>query len=136
MDRIFIAVFARYRRRFGEESLYRAWNAATFHVTTFVNLATMAFPAPLFVAVSPNPAKLLHSPGPIYAIVIGAVVVVGFLVDRRCARFLNNPPPIMTKEPMEDITLLRAFHWISVVLFLVACVSAAAVGRYYGLFRH
>lgn len=134
-ERIFVAVFARYRRKYGEGSLNRAWSAATYHVTTFVYIATMVFPAPLVLAASPDPAKLLHSPGPLYAFVIGAGVAVGYLVDRKCEGFRNNPPPIETTEPMEDARVIRAFHWTAVALFLVACALAAAVGRYLGLWR-
>lgn len=136
LDRVFVAVFARFRRRFGEESLKRAWRAAAFNVKSYVFIASTAFLVPLFLAASPSPAKLLRSPGSIYAIVIGAVVAVSICLDRRWGGFLNNPPPTEPTEQIEDARLIRVFHLTAVALFLIGCVSATAIGRYFGLNRH
>lgn len=136
LDRIFVAVFARFRRRFGEESLKRAWRAAAYHVKSYVYMATAAFPAPLFLAASSSPAKLLRSPWPIYTMLIGTAVVLSILLDRRWGRFLGNPPPVEMTEPIEDTRLIRAFHCAAMALFLIACASAVAVGRYYRLYRY
>ena len=130
MDRIFIAVFARYRRRLVGRSLRQAWSAATFHVTTFVYPATLVLAVPVFVAMSPDPAEVLLRPWPVYLLVIGLGLMIGYLLDRRFRRFLVNPPPLDATESTDDARLIWVFRWFAIGLFLVGCVASRIFGAY------
>lgn len=128
-DRIFLTVFARYRRRLGDINLRWAWVRALGEVAGFLipPVSVLAFVLIILAyALSGRGSPADHMRcGKATTVVIW--LGIAFILQARFTRYLKDPPPLRVEESSEDRQALRTFHGICIGIFLAGCAAAVAL---------
>jgi hypothetical protein len=127
LDQLFIAIFARYRRKRGEAFIDSAWRSAANSANTYI-IAPIIVPV-LFVGSVLNAwlrvgnhmdhMRLLQ----ITFVVIGFALI--FRLERRFRKYLSAPPNLMSEEAISERNLI----WFARA-FSVGCLIAIAFVGY------
>lgn len=131
LDRVFLVVFARWRRKKGSSNLESAWFNASYRVSTYISwpiaaaaLILVALAYTLFRTGSPAAHKHI-----VQIIGVIAWLLVGFLLDRRFKKFLYDPPALTHDESTSDKQLVLRFRAISLGVFAVTCLVGYLLHR-------
>ena len=126
IDRVFLVVFSRFRRKVGDSDIDAAWRGASNRVTGFLVLPIAAFMVLLTLifywirgieAPIDQRAKFITQVG---AVVIGLVIVV--LLERRFKKYLSVPPALSSRESLGEKRLVFRFRTIAVSVFVLICL--------------
>ena len=124
LDRVFLVVFARYRRKKGSSNLESAWFNASYRVSAYISWPIAAAALILVALVyalfgTGAPASHRHT-----AQVIGVIswLLAGFLLDRKFRKFLYEPPALTQEESASDKQLVFRFRAIAFGVFVVTCL--------------
>lgn len=125
IDRVFVVVFARYRRKTGDSDLESAWRTASFRVSGYLVLPIAALTVLSTLAI--YSLKRLGEPidrqgtllTQVAAVVIGLLVTV--LLDKRFKKYLLNLPELSTDESRAEKLLIVKFRVIAVGIFSLVC---------------
>jgi hypothetical protein len=121
LDRIFLIIFGRFRRKLGNSNIASAWNRANYKVAGYmlwlISSVTMIVVVLSYCLTGGGaPARQKQS-----AQVIGVVTwfAFSFLLNRRYLKYLSNPPQLAAKESIQDRQLLTQFRIFCVGTFIV-----------------
>lgn len=129
VDRIFLVVFGRYRRRLGDANLRWAWVRALGAVAGFLILPTAVLAFAIIISTyvlngSGSPADHMRW-GKLVTIVIW--LGLAFTLQARFTRYLQNPPPLVRIESSKDRRALWMFRGACIGIFLVGCAVAVTL---------
>jgi ABC-type uncharacterized transport system permease subunit len=132
LDRVFLVVFARCRRKKGGSNLESAWYSANYQVSAYVSwpvaaaaLVLVALVFSLFRTGSPVDHKRT---GQIIAVV--AWLIAAVLLDRRFRKYLYQPPALTHEESSADKQLVFRFRAVSFGVFALVCLVGYLLHRY------
>ena len=127
-DRIFVAIFARYRRRKGGD-IERAWRAADYQVGSYLTLPLAFLGGVVFFSLWPVHGSMSADQRRC-AQIVGAALALAmyFVLQRRFSKFLSSPPPLDVQESETEARLIRIFRIATIGVFIVGCALAAVVG--------
>lgn len=130
LDRIFLTIFARYRRKLGEPRVNSAWVRAVGKMTGFLILPTAALTFTLVIVVylvngSGTPAD--HMRWGKIAVIVGWLGLA-LLLQARFTKYLRMPPRLVLTESSQDRHAVFWFRAICVAIFLSICVAALLLG--------
>lgn len=133
VDRIFVVVFARYRRKMGDGAISIAWNKARSNLLGYLIFPIVALTSVLvLVLYYVNGLRLpLDKQDRLIAQIVVGVVVLGLNVflKRRYRSYLAMPPSLSPREPPNDSRVLLLFRAGSVGFFLAICLLGFALYR-------
>jgi hypothetical protein len=125
LDKVFLVVLARCRRKRNGSDLASAWYSATYKVAAYVSWPVAATTLVLVAVVysvlrtgSPMEHKRI---GQIAAVL--AWLVTAFLLNRRFRKYLYDPPMLKHEESRDEKRLVFRFRAISVGLFAIVCLA-------------
>jgi hypothetical protein len=126
IDRVFLALFARYRRKLGEPQVNVAWIRAVGKIAGFLILPTAALTFVLVVVTylfnglgSPTDhmrwGKIAASVG---------WLTIAILLQARFSKYLREPPLLSHEESAGDRRVILWFHTACIGFFLMTCAVA------------
>jgi len=127
IDKIFLVVFARYRRKVGESNLESAWRSASNKVSGYVAIPIVA----VFLILIMATFSLKRIGAPIDSstqraaqFVAGvSAVVIAVILDRHFKRYLLEPPGLASEESESEKRLVFIFRVIAIGMFVLACLT-------------
>jgi hypothetical protein len=131
MDKVFEAMFARWRRKLGDSNLESAWRRTSNSISGLILFPTAAIVIPVALVL----AAIMHAgysgPEKITIQILGVVIwfSVSFLLDRRFRKFLISPPRLESKESFIDKRLLMKFRVACIASFVVSCLGGWLMHR-------
>ena len=131
LDRIFLIVFARYRRKLGGGSERFAWRQASNKMGWYLIWPTVSITAVL-ISVAYSVARLgLGAEYRRLMQIAGVVAVlwVAFALDRHFRRYLLAPPRLSPVESPHEARLLFWFRIISICTFVLTGLLAFGLAR-------
>ena len=134
IDRIFLTVFARYRRKLGESELSAAWMRSVTKVAGFLILPVVAVTCILLIAMylltgAGTPAD--HKRWCTMTVIV-SWLAMAFSLQARFNKYLNQPPILSLAESVADKHAVMWFRLACNGLF-VALVVAGFVCHAAGL---
>ena len=126
LDRVFLVVFARYRRKKGDSSLESAWHVASYKVSAYISWPIAAITL-VFVVVA---YTLVRAGSPIdhkrfgQILAVAAWLIAAFLLDRRFRKYLADPPALSPEESRIEKQLVLRFQALSFAIFAMTCLIA------------
>lgn len=121
LDRLFIIIFARYRRKRGDANLNTAWQLASYVVSIYVSWPIVAVVA--FIVITGYSIIKVGDSTEHWKIALVAVVVIAliasFLLDRRFQKYLRDPPELPVQESREDRMFVFWFHATAIGIFVL-----------------
>lgn len=126
MDRVFVVIFARYRRKLGDAEIDAAWRIASNRVTSFIVLPIAALVVVTtlllywFEGIQSSISQHDKSLTQVVAVLVGLVLII--FLEKRFKKYLLSPPVLAVKESIEDGMLVVKFRIISVGIFLGVCL--------------
>lgn len=131
LDRVFLIVFARYRRQIGDSNIASAWQRACYKVAGYISwplavttLVSVVVAYALIRTGSPADHKRF---GQIAAVVVWLVVVV--LLNRRFRKYLSDPPALASEESRTEKQLVLRFRVLSFGVFALTCLIGFVLHR-------
>lgn len=126
LERVFLVVFARYRRKLGDAKIEFAWRLASNKVSGYLLWPTASITAILVISVYSltgvgsrvEHRRLMQIAG------VVAVLCMAFALDRHFRRYLLAPPGLSPAESPDEARLLFWFRVISICTFVLACLLA------------
>lgn len=126
LDRVFLVLFSRGRRKMGDANVEAAWHRASFHVSAYLALPTAAVVIVIIAAINALTDINLtveHKRG--WQIFGGLLcVLAGILLDRRFEKYLSALPPLNSKESQEEKSLVRWYRTFTIGTFALVCLGA------------
>jgi hypothetical protein len=123
LDRLFVVVFARYRRK--DSNLESAWLRAANRVSGYLVLpvaaATLVLIAIVYSFMQTGTPIEHKRTGQIFTGVAG--VLIFYMLNRRFRQYLSVPPALPSLETRTDTQLVFWFRLISVGIFILACLT-------------
>jgi hypothetical protein len=124
MDRVFLILFARCRRKKGDANLVSAWQRANYEVATYISWPISAITLVLVLmgyAVLRAGSSADHKD---FAKIAGVIawLVVAFLLDRRFRKYRLAPPKIALDESPDEKHLVFRFRAIAFGVFAFTCL--------------
>jgi len=131
LDRLFLVVFARYRRRMGASNDEAAWRRASNSVTLFfvfpvavgvLGLATLSY---WWTGLGS------HAEHRKWAQIVAGAVGLGLalLLDRRFQRYRSAPPLLGSEESRSDCRLVLTFRVLSIGLVVVIWIIGVLIRK-------
>lgn len=128
IDRVFVAVFARYRRR-NPLNLKGAWHAAEYQVGTYTGIPLVQLVVfGIWLSMPGHYADSEFARRGVAAAGVVSVLIAQLLIARRFKVFLLDPPPLALVEPLEDRKLVSNFRLACVSVTLVTTSMLIAYG--------
>ena len=125
LDRVFLIVFARYRREKKGSNLESAWYAANYKVSMYVTwpiaAAAVVLIAIIYSLVSLGTQADHKKMAQIVAVI--AWVVAAVSLDRRFRKYLYDPPPLIPEESISDRQLVFRFRSVLFGAFVLTCAT-------------
>jgi hypothetical protein len=119
IDRIFIAVFARYRRK-PSYSVHSAWHAADYQVASYLALmVTIAVMSIFFIVWPDHRAVTLGQRRLSVAVAIAAAMSFTYVLRRNFRKYLTDPPPFVAAASDAEARVILLFR-----LFAIGIVIA------------
>jgi hypothetical protein len=128
VDRVFLVIFSRYRRKLGDADVDAAWRNASNQVSGYLVLpaATVVF---VLLAIIESFSEDGLNTGHKRAWQILAAVfwlLIAVLLDRRFRKFLSNQPRLTAEETLEEKSLVLRFRAVAIGTFVLACLVVIA----------
>ena len=118
-------MFARHRRKMGDDRIDTAWHKASFKVSIYLGFLSVACLLVLIAAIyslaNVNFPVAHKRSWQIFAGIVG--VVTGILLDKRFKRYLSPRPILAAEESSEEKSLVRCFRVTTIAAFVLACVG-------------
>ena len=126
IDRVFLVLFGRFRRKFGDTKIEAAWHSASFRVSGHLALFAAATVFVLFeVTQWFTGSGLAPKQERAWQIVVGVVAVsITVLLDRRFKKYLSVPPTLAAEESSAEKSLIRWFRATTIGTFAFVCLAA------------
>ena len=122
IDRVFLVIFARYRRKAGTTGIESAWRSASNKVTGLLILPLVSLGTVMTLAVYSFKGIGAHIDGTVMRAIqaVGgvAIVVIAMMLDRRFKEFLLAPPEVSAAEAPDERRLVFSFHVIGAGAFI------------------
>jgi len=126
IDKVFLVVFARYRRKVGDSDVSAAWRGASNKVTGFLVLPVAAFM--VLIALTFYWIRGIEAPidqhdkfvTQVGAVVIGLAIIA--LLERRFKKYLLSPPALTSEESRDERMLVIWFRAIAISSFVLVCL--------------
>lgn len=130
IDRVFLTVFARYRRKLATSSGNSAWVRAVGKTTGFLILPLTAA---VFVLIElvylftgwGTPADHLNWGK---ATSVATWLATAFLLQARFTKYLRDPPSLPAEESPSDRRIVLWFRVVSAGIFVAVCVTEFLLG--------
>jgi hypothetical protein len=121
IDRIFLAVFDRYRRVPGH-GVESSWRAADYQVASYLTWPFVLLIVAIFLVAWPDHrAATVIQRRAAQTVTIAVGLLMGYLLHRRFKRFLTEPPPLSPTEAKGDARLVLVFKVVTIGVFLTGC---------------
>ena len=118
-------MFARHRRKMGDDRIDAAWHKASFKVSIYLGFLSVACLLVLIAAIysltDVNFPAAHKRPWQFFAGIVG--VLTGILLDRRFKRYLSPQPILAAEESSEEKSLVRWFRITTIAAFVLACIG-------------
>lgn len=132
IDSVFVAMFARYRRR-PAHTLDSAWRAAEYQLGSHLVVTLAVLGVSLFLVASPSHRAVTSEQRQLVIVVIIALgLLLAFALNRRFHKFLTSPPPLEPTESVTNTRLIRVFRLLS----LGVCATGFAFAYFLGYSAH
>jgi len=131
LDRVFEAVFARWRRKLGDSNLESAWRRASNKVSAYLLFPIAAATVVLMAVVYSFMGTGTFVEQKKLAQIVGVVVwiAISILLDRRFKKYLLIPPRLAPDESSTARQVVFWFHFISIGVFVLTCLSGYLLHR-------
>lgn len=131
LDKVFLVIFARNRRKKGDSNLESAWYLASYKMSAYIGwpvaAATLVLAAATYAltrAGSPSAHKHL---GELMAAAVW--LMAAYLLDRRFRKYLSNPPTLTSQESPHEWRLVVGFRAASLGFFALTCLVGFLLHR-------
>ena len=131
LDKVFLVVFARCRRKLGNSNVESAWRRASNRVSAYIAwpvVASVAFLAVLVYSFTQTGSPIAHK-RTVQIVAVIAGILASLLLDRRFRKYLSNPPPLASEESHSERRLVFRFHAISIAVFVLTCLVGFLLHR-------
>lgn len=131
IDRLFLVMFARQRRKMGDGRMDAAWHKASWSVSMYLVLPSLLVSFVLVaIVIRIVGAELLAVTTKRNWQICGGIlgVAIGILLDRRWERYRSSPPELAAGEASEDKLLIRRLRIGSIGSLALALAVAFYLG--------
>lgn len=125
LDRVFLIVFARYRRKLGSVNVESAWLQASNKVSGYLVLplgAAIVVAAVLIYATTRTGTLGEHKKACALISAVAAVLAA-LALQRRFKKYLSHPPPLAPQESRPDQQYVFWFRFIAAGIFVLVCAT-------------
>jgi cytochrome b561 len=131
LDKVFLVVFARCRRKLGNSNVESAWRRASNGVSAYVAWPVVAGVIVLAVLVYSFMQTGSHVTHKRTVQIVGVIagILTALLLDRRFRKYLSNPPPLASEESRSERRLVFRFRAISIAVFILTCLIGFLLHR-------
>jgi len=138
IDRTFVLVFARHRRKYVGSPIEGVWQKATYEFSGFLVLPWAAIAIILLVILHTLTARGFSPSDQLERIIKYAGIASLFLfiiyLDRRFRKYLLMPPPLPNSETTEEAKRIRKFRIGGLISFAIALGVAFLVHNIEGAY--
>lgn len=125
LDKVFLVMFGRGRRKKGDANVDAAWHSASFSVSAYLALPIVALVVVLIAAINAlTDLNLAIEQRRSWQVIGGLLcVLAGILLDRRFKKYLSPPPPLNATESPEEKSLVRWYRTLTIGVFVLVCLA-------------